>query len=372
MTSEEITFTLEDLHKDLISATKWSETVRRVSDNFKENYEILIELTLSSIGLPVEKVEEIFTDEYLEEKVFKNLVQKIDAEDFVPTNINVANVLKRFWKGVWKSVCSVIKQGSIEERKEYGQSIKYIHEMIASLSSSEIRNVRFGIITVGQCLYELYKQTIVDLEQQLSIVNKSKKGKKVYKKESKNEQQNAEKERIEKAINHVEKLINHLTKIIIKPRIYDVSRDIRKVACETYLINFEEEYEDKKKIIMDLLYDNEILVRRSTVKMILDEFNQTNMTNTSKSKSEATNEIHKQLANEIKERILEMKMDVDIETARMAIEIATIFEEWKMMKENERKEMYRLLCDKNAKIRKQTALYIVSFLNGYVEKFIKS
>ena len=56
----------------------------------------------------------------------------------------------------------------------------------------------------------------------------------------------------------------------------------------------------------------------------------------------------------------------------MAIEIATIFEEWKMMKESERKEMYRLLCDRNAKIRKQTALYIVSFLNGYVEKFIKS
>ena len=77
MTSEEITFTLEDLHKDLISATKWSETVRRVSDNFKENYEILIELTLSSIGLPVEKVEEIFSDEYLEEKVFKNLVKKL-------------------------------------------------------------------------------------------------------------------------------------------------------------------------------------------------------------------------------------------------------------------------------------------------------
>ena len=234
--------------------------------------------------------------------------------------------------------------------------------MISSMSTSEIRNIRFAVVNIAQCLYESYKQTMIDLQQQLTIINKTKKGKKQYKKESKKDEHNEEKERIEKAINHVEKLLNHLTKVIIKPRIYDVSRDVRKIACETYLVDFDEEYEDKKKIILDLLYDNEYLIRRSTVKMILDEFNQVNGNNT-KNKEDTTNEIHKQLANEIKERILEMKMDVDVDTAKMAIEIATIFEEWKMMKESERKEMYRLLCDRNAKIRKQTALYIVSFLN---------
>ena len=61
MTSEEKEFTLADLHKDLISTSKWSETIRRTFDNFIDNYEIIIELTLSVIGLPVDKAEEIFS-----------------------------------------------------------------------------------------------------------------------------------------------------------------------------------------------------------------------------------------------------------------------------------------------------------------------
>ena len=204
MTSEEVTFTLEDLYKDLISTSKFNETVRRVSENIKENYEIIIELTMMVVGLPVEKVEEIFSEEYLEEKMFKNLNKKFDGDDFKPNNLQIQNIMKRLWKGVWKTICGIIKQGTIEERKEYGQAIKLVHEMLGSLSSSEIRNVRFAVICIAQILYENYLQTESDLEQQKEIVSKeTKRGKKTARQ--------AEKERIEKAQNHIEKLLVHIS-----------------------------------------------------------------------------------------------------------------------------------------------------------------
>ncbi|BFU19421.1 hypothetical protein, conserved [Entamoeba histolytica] len=349
--SKEVTFTLEDMYNDLISVSKWSDTVRRVSDNFKENYQIIIELTLGVIGLPIDKTENIFTDEYLEEKRFKDIGDRIDNDDLVTNNLNVTQILKRLWKGVWKVVCGIIKEGSIEERKEYGKSIKLIHEILAGLSPNEIRNIRYGIISVTQVMYENYIVTQKELENQLTII---KKGRKKDKKQ--------EIERIEKAQIHLEKLLNHLKKVILLPRIYDVSRDIRRIVCETILNNFEDEYDEKKKIIDNLLYDDDSTVRKSVVKQIYEEFNNINNN---------PSDIYIEMGKSLKERIIEMRLDEDIEVSKISIELCSKLDEWGLIKEKERKEMYRMLCDKNSKIRKEAAIYIASFLERHVDKFIK-
>ncbi|ELP86995.1 hypothetical protein EIN_318340 [Entamoeba invadens IP1] len=353
MTSEskEVTFTLEDLYKDAQTVSRANETIRRVSDNFKDNFQIILQLTLALSGLPIDNSETVLSEEYIEEKSFKDVADRLDSDLFkTPTNIQIT--VKKLWKGVWKNVCGVIKESSSDERKEYGKGIKSVHEIISSLSRSEIRNVRLSSSLCSVVMFEQYIETLESLNTREKVVKRSKN------KKTKNE----ELDRLDKAINHVTKLIAHIRTNVLYPRCYDVSRDIRKVACETVLNDFNEEYDEKVAIVKDLLFDDDSHVRKAVTSVLITAFANT---------TSPPEDIYVELAKSVKDRIVEMRLDADVDTAKSAIELCSKLDEWGLITEADRKEMYRMLCDRSSKIRKQTALYLATFLKRRVEAFLK-
>ncbi|KAL7721250.1 Condensin complex subunit 3 [Entamoeba marina] len=347
--SEEQT-TLSNLFSLIKNERTSSQCIKSITDSFEQSPQLILQLTLCIVGLPVEKAEDVISTAYYEKGNFSNASDRLDIEEFLGSTLNVQPILKRLWRGVWKNVCNILRESSTNERKVYGKAIKGIHEIISSFSRSDIRNVRIGVVVAGVVMSDCYVDADSVVTSQLKILKKGrKKGKK------------QEIDRIEKTQRHIVKLLDHLSAQVLFPRVYDVSREIRRIVSDAVLHTFDDEYEKKKEIVDNLLYDDDSLVRKTVLKRIMIDFQNT---------SNPPDDLRVEFARTIKERVLEMKLDTDIEVSKQSIELCEIFEDWGLITESDRKEIYRLLCDTHSKIRKQTANFISKFFDKKISNFI--